>query len=73
MHGVGIADAFAGVEAPCRRVLGEIPVVLVLRPLLAAGVDLAAIVLAALVRVGEDVVGGGHLLEALGDVRLVRD
>jgi hypothetical protein len=71
MQRIGIAGAFAGVEAPGRRILGEIPVVLILRPLLSAGVDLAAIVLAALARVRKDLVGGGDLREALGDVRLV--
>jgi hypothetical protein len=47
------------------------PVVLVLRPLLAGGVDLAAVVAPSLLGVREDVVGGGHLREALGDVGLV--
>ena len=65
------AEALARVVAACGGVLGEVAIV-ILRPLLAAGVDLAAIVAPAPFGIGQDVVGGGHLLEALADLRLVR-
>ena len=71
MQALGVAEALAGVEAGRSRVLGVLAIEALLRPLLAAGVDLAAVVAAALVRVGEDVVGGRDLLEAVGDL-LVR-
>ena len=54
-------------RAVSRRVFaaGVFPVVALLRPLLAAGVDLAEIETAALVRVAQDVIGRGDLLELL--------
>jgi hypothetical protein len=39
-----VGESFPGIETFGRRVLGEIPVVAVLRALLAARVDLAAVV-----------------------------
>ncbi len=67
-----VAEALLGIVAAGRRVLGEVAIIVLLRPLLATGVDLAAIEAAALLGVGQKVIGRRDALEALLDIRLAR-
>ena len=63
-HEIGVALVVA-VAVGFRAGLLEITVVTLARPLVAGGVDFAAVVAPALLRIAHEVVGGGDLLELL--------
>src|SRR4029077_17162632 len=60
-----ILEAGASMVTRAFRPAGEIAIILLLRPLLPARIDLAAVIAPALLRIVQDRIGGGDLLELL--------
>src|SRR6478752_8307139 len=62
---VEIGKALIGREWPSLATIGEIAVILPLRALDALRIDLAAVETAALLRITQEIIGGGDILELL--------